>query len=247
MNAVCPKLAAALALFILFSGPLIAQYSPSKFEVGASVGTLVYQGDLANGKLGNYQLLKPSATIWGSYSFDQYFALRGNLAVGGLSADESKQSFPDYKQHRNFSFSTPVAELSALLVWTPAGQATDSRFSYYFTGGIGASFLSITRNFTNLDLAYFDVKDPAIVGLPLDIAHRTPRVIPVLPLGAGVKYALNENWSLNTEFIYRLTATDYLDGFKYAANPKKRDSYYGLTVGVSYKLGGNRYRCPKMQ
>lgn len=235
MNAVRQKSVVSLALLFVISSQLIAQYTPSKFEVGASIGTFIYQGDLANGKLGNYQLLKPSATIWASRSFDQYFALRANLAIGGLAADESLQKFPEYKQHRNFSFSTPLAELSALLVWTPAGQNSDSRFSYYFTGGIGVSFLNISRNFLDLDVAYFDVKDPAIVGLPVDIVHRTPRVIPVLPLGAGLKYALTENWSLNTEFIYRLTATDYLDGFKYAANPDKRDGYYGLTVGVSYK------------
>jgi hypothetical protein len=72
-------------------------------------------------------------------------------------------------------------------------------------------------------------------------------LIPVFPVGAGLRYQLSNSFALHAEAVYRFTLTDYLDGFKYSVNPDKRDSYYGLSVGISFRLGNNRFRCPEVK
>ena len=80
--------------------------------------------------------------------------------------------------------------------------------------------------------------DPSITeGLPEDIAHSLPRVIPVLPVGTGVCYSLTKKISLNLQISYRHMSTDYLDGFTKAANPSKKDHYYTHTIGLIYSFG----------
>ncbi len=224
-----------------------AQYSPSKYELGLNIGTLIYQGDLSAARLGYTKNLKPAIGLSVSRVIDPYFSLRGNLTFGRLGADESKISNPAYKQLRNFTFTTPVTELSAMLVWNVAGDNAGHKLNYYFMGGAGLSFLKVQRDWSRIDTNYFGAKSRTIVGLGRDTMHSMPRITPVFPVGAGLRYQLSNSISLNAEAVYRITLTDYLDGFKYAVNPNKRDSYYGISVGIGFKLGNNRYRCPEMK
>ncbi|MEI6898562.1 MAG: hypothetical protein WCL00_01690 [Bacteroidota bacterium] len=70
-------------------------------------------------------------------------------------------------------------------------------------------------------------KDPTVFAkLAADINHGTPRVLPVIPIGAGVEFPLSQKLFLTTEASYRLTLSDYIDGFSIAADPNKKDHYY---------------------
>jgi hypothetical protein len=51
---------------------------------------------------------------------------------------------------------------------------------------------------------------------------------------------------INAEATYRITASDYIDGFSFSGNPVKNDHYYGLTLGISYRFGWNGISCPKV-
>ena len=57
---------------------------------------------------------------------------------------------------------------------------------------------------------------------------------------------LSNHFYINAEGAYRLTTSDYIDGFKYAGNPKRNDHYYGLSIGLSYRFRANRNDCPKV-
>jgi hypothetical protein len=70
-----------------------------------------------------------------------------------------------------------------------------------------------------------------------DIAYKTPKLIPVVPVGIGVQLSLTKKLSLTAETAYRLTRTDYLDGFSQAGNPNLHDHYFSHTVGLLYKFG----------
>ena len=85
-------------------------------------------------------------------------------------------------------------------------------------------------------------------GLAVDAAKSLPPIIPVLPVGAGVRYSLNDRFSLIGETSYRLSFTDYLDGFSKAANPNKNDHYLSHSIGVIYsfkKKNNKELGCPK--
>ncbi len=245
MNAVCKTTMAGVVLLLAASQKLMAQYSSSPYEFGLNVGTLIYQGDLASSRFGFTNTLKPAIGLSLSRKLDPYFSLRGNLTFGKLVVDETKQSSPAYHQTRRFQFSTPVTELSAMLVWNVAGEDAH-KLTYYFMAGGGLAFTKVRRDWSRTDTTGWDEKSAFAMGLNADTLHNTPRIIPVLPVGAGLRYQLSPSWSVNTELLYRFTPSDYLDGFSRSANPKTKDRYYGISVGISYRFGTDKYRCPKV-
>jgi hypothetical protein len=226
----------------------MAQFTPSKWEIGINTGALIYQGDLSESSFGYTKCLKPSVELWVSKSLDPYFSIRANLLQSSLGADESTYSTPDWRRHRNFTFSSSVTEVSAELVWDLSGKTYHEgmhRYSPYFFAGAGIAILHINRNWSRFDTAYFNAKSTTAVGLGMDTLHKPPTILPVIPVGAGLRYMVSNRIFVNAEVTYRITASDYIDGFSDSGNPEKNDHYYGLTLGVSYRFGWNGMSCPK--
>jgi hypothetical protein len=247
MSSVCKTIAVSVIILALACPAAIAQFSKSKYELGLNLGTLVYQGDLTRSWKGDYKSLKPAIGVFVSRTLDPYFALRASLHLGKIATDESDYSTPAWKRLRAFKFSTPITELSSTLVFNFLGDnITDNfhRLSPYIFAGAGATFLNVKRDWSNLNRTAYDSKSDVQAGLVIDSAHSLPRVIPVIPIGGGLRFIISPQFALNAEGAYRFTTTDYFDGFSHAGNPRKRDSYYGLSLGISYRLGG--YKCPKV-
>jgi hypothetical protein len=236
-------------VIILTSQKTLAQFVPSKWEIGMNTGTLIYQGDLSENSLGYTKSLKPSVELWVSKSLDAYFSIRINLLQGSLDADESTYFTPAWRRHRNLAFNTPITEVSTELVWDLNGKTYREamrRFSPYFFAGVGFSILHINRNWSSFDTTYFSSKSTTGRGLGLDTLHKTPTFLPVIPVGAGLRYMATNRIFINAEATYRITSSDYIDGFSYSGNPAKNDHFYGLTLGVSYRFGWNLMGCPKI-
>ena len=52
-------------------------------------------------------------------------------------------------------------------------------------------------------------------------------LLPVIPVGAGIKWMVTPCIAVNAEATLRISFSDYIDGFfSYAANPKRKDAYY---------------------
>ena len=227
-----------------------AQSDNPKYEFGANLGFLVYQGDLTPEKLGSFKTQKLSFGLHASRLLSSSFSVRANLAFGKLKGDDARYDNPEYRQQRNFNFTSPVVELSGQFVWNITGSNyADKGFSPYLFAGAGVSFLKIKRDWSNVNTSYFPPETSEIwAGIAADSAHNLPRVIPVIPVGAGVKYFITPQWAVNAETSYRIAATDYLDGFSQAANPDKKDKYLGYSVGLIYRTGKqNRLACPVMK
>jgi Outer membrane protein beta-barrel domain len=249
MNSIFKIHLAALTLCVAAIHQSEAQFTPSKWEIGLNLGTLIYQGDLSTGNLGYTYNLKPAIGVWAAKSIDDYFSIRYSLLRGELGADESVYSTPDWKRHRNFRFNTSVTEFSTSIVWDLFGKTYKEgmkRFSPYFFAGAGFSILNVNRDWSRFDTSYFNSKSSASIGLGIDSTHKTPWIIPVIPVGAGLRYMISNHFFLNAEASYRITWSDEIDGFKYSGNPQRNDHYYGLSVGLSYRFGSNRTDCPKM-
>ena len=224
-----------------------AQNNISKYEFGIHVGFLVYQGDLTPQKLGSFKTQTPAIGLYASRIFSPSFSLRTNLAFGKLKGDDAKYSFPAYRQQRNFNFSSPVIEISELLVWNAvARDYINWEFSPYLFAGVGFSFLRISRDWSNINTAYFSPESSEIwTGIVTDAAHTPPRLIAVVPAGAGLKYFISPVWAINAETSYRFVFTDYLDGFSHAADPQRDDHYFEYSAGLIYRAGKkDRLGCP---
>lgn len=250
MNPIFRAIITILFIAAVCNNRLCAQFKPSKFEIGINAGTLIYQGDLSASNLGYTKSLKPSIGIWASRSLDDYLSLRANIVRGAIGADESTYSSPAWRRHRNFVFSTSVTEFSTMLVWDLLGKTYREgmhRLSPYFFIGAGFTILNVKRDWSRFDTTYFNSKSSAAIGLGADTLHKTPWIVPVIPVGAGIRYMLTNHIYLNVEGTYRFTGSDYVDGFKYAGNPKRNDQYYGVSIGASYRFGSDRMDCPKVR
>jgi hypothetical protein len=244
------KRALVLLIFIAsLNSKLSAQIFKPAYEFGLSAGVLVYQGDLTPERFGAAKTMKFAMALHAGKILGPAFALRGQLLRGSLKGDDSKYKNPEYRQQRNFRFKSPVTELSLQLVWNPLGKnETDNGLSPYIFAGGGFSFLHIKRNWEDINTEYFAPGNEIWNGLAIDSAKNLPRVIPVVPLGAGLRYYLNAHWSVNLESSYRLNYTDYLDGFSQSVNPERNDHYINYQAGVIYRNGKkNTLSCPKVR
>ena len=209
-----------------------------KYEIGVFAGGYIYQGDLTPSALGSYRTMKPGFGFYGSRILTYKLSIRGSLAIAKLKGDESKYSKPEYRQQRNFNFHTPLLELTGQLVWNPLGlNYANKGFSPYVFGGGGFSFLKVKRDWSKFNAEYFDPASSTITGLAADQQTTPPGFIPVVPMGLGVRYNLSSRFAAFAESSYRITFTDYLDGFSKAANPERQDHYYSHIVGLIYRIG----------
>lgn len=228
----------AVAAVLVFGNTLYvySQIDLSKYEAGLTGGVFVYQGDLTPQQLGSYKTMKPQLALHIYRKISPAFSVRLNLNRGKLYGNDAKYSNPDWRQQRNFNFTSPVTELSVQGVWSFLEGRTP-RLSPYVFAGAGLSFVKIKRDYSNYNAAYFGESSSVSAGLAEDAATSLPRMIPVVPVGAGVRYFLNDRFSLIGETSYRLSATDYLDGFSKSANAGKNDHYLSHSVGVIYSFG----------
>ncbi len=244
------KISLVMLITIPTTATKVLAQSKSSYEIGINVGTLIYQGDLSQSAFGSTKDLKPAVGIYVGKDLNAYFSLRANLTIGKIGADESQFSYPAYKKFRNFMFTTPITEFSTVLVWNILGQSADRdyrKLSPYIFAGAGISFLNVNRDWSKIDTTVFNSKSAAIIGLGKDTLQATPRILPVIPLGIGLKYAITDKIGINAEATYRLAFSDYIDGFSYAANPNTTDKYYGISIGVSLNLARNNYKCPRVR
>ena len=243
------KITTLIFLFCSEGDRLRSQLDLTKFEVGINGGAFIYQGDLTPSRLGSYRTLKPGVGIYIDRIITPILSFRTNLSLGKLKGDDSKYSVPEYRQQRNFKFKSPVLEISELLVVDPLRNnlaRKSSAVSPYLFAGFGFSLLRIKRDWSGFNAEYFSAETTTINGLATDAQHSLPRLIPVLPVGVGVRYSISKRIALSAETSYRFTFTDYLDGFSKAADPSKRDSYQSHSFGIIYQFvkDNSSWKCP---
>jgi len=232
---------------VLISSDAFSQSSGlRKWEAGIHAGAYLYQGDLTTHSYGSVETIRPGFGISGTRIISKAFAARLMFSMSKLAGDESIYEYPRWRQQRNFSFTASVKELSLSLHWNILrSNYEDVKFEPYAFAGAAVSFVNINRNYSEFNAVYFGDQSPVITGLAADVATPTPKILPVVPVGAGLRYHVSQKIVVNLEGSYRLMYTDYLDGFSKSANPNQKDHYSSLTFGVSYKFGSkDKYECP---
>ncbi len=220
-----------------------------RYEFGLAAGISVYQGDLTPHRLGSFETMRLAINLHAGKVLSRFFIARANFTHGGLRGDDRIYDFPEYRKQRNFNFNSPVSELSVLLVYNPLGKNYSSKgFSPYVFAGAGASLLSIKKDHSAFNAAYFGDGSDLPARIAIDDAHQPPHLIPAVPVGVGVRYNLSERIAVNAEASYRFLFTDYLDGFSQAASPEFNDHYHTTTVGLIYRTGTkSKNACPVMK
>lgn len=214
----------------------------SKLDFGVNGGAYVYQGDLTSNALGSFKTIKPGFGIFIAKPLTESFSAKLLLSVASLRGDDTKYG-PEYRQHRALKFTSGIKEISLLAQYQ---FLKERRFQPYVFAGAGVSFMKVVRDYTGFDPSYFSETDNIASRLVQDIAVAPPKVLPVLPVGLGIMYRLSESFSFNVEMDYRLSASDYIDGFSISGNPKRKDHYSSINAGVVYHFAsaGKGIKCP---
>lgn len=242
-----PAFAITVMLTCISGIKLNAQNKLSKYEFGINAGLFLYQGDLTPRVEGAVETPGFGVNIFAARILSPSFSLRTNLGIGSLGGDDSKYSNPEWRRQRNFNFHTPVFEVSELLVWNFLRKNNiQSGLSPYVYGGVGVSFVKIHRDASRFNPEAF-VVDPQIeIGLQQDLETTPPRNLFVLPVGIGLKYWITPNIAVNAEAAFRLTFTDYVDGFS-KSGTANRDYYYNHSAGLIFRFGRRSYvGCPEV-
>lgn len=234
-----------LALLTLTSFSVTAQQiTKPKYEMGIRLSSLIYQGDLAPAAAGSYKSLELGAGIFATRIIDWNWSVRLSADYGKMKGADSLYA-ESWRKQRRFSFSTSFLEVAAQMTYTIGDNYQANRLQPYVFVGAGASFLSVKRDFSNSDPAYFAIRDWAANGLRQDSSTAPPKTCLVFPVGAGFRVGIGDYMSVFAEGTYRLMSTDYLDGFSKSANPSLLDHYTNLSVGLIYRFGDNYINCPR--
>ena len=67
-----------------------------------------------------------------------------------------------------------------------------------------------------------------------------PRNALIIPFGVGVRWHLNDNFTLNSEIVARKIFSDFADGIQADVNSKRLHDYYFLGgVSLTYSISNN--------
>lgn len=207
------------------------------FEVGLGAGIMNYSGELTN-SIFDFKHVHFGGAIFGRYNMGKFLSFRLQLALGSVSGNDADSQ--DYRNRiRNLNFNSHLFEGSLIVEANLMGfqpRGNEKMFSPYVFIGIGIfNFNPVTSHFDpNLDGKQVNLYDLHTEGQGSStFSNREPysRVQVSIPMGVGIKYAINSNISIGFEVGFRPTFTDYLDdvGQTYPVNALTNEPFYDPT------------------
>ncbi len=239
-----------LACLLISSSILPAQYSDNYFDVGLMGGISNYFGDLSPAPF-KPKHIHFAAGAFGRYNIGQWVSVKASFNYGRISADDLNGKRPE----RNLNFRSNVFEFGVTGEWNLVGyhpRALEKPFSpYVFIGIAGYHFNPQSRD--PLGASWVDLQPLGTEGqLPGGLGYlgRTPykRTQFAVPMGLGIKWAINNHWGLGLELGFRKTFTDYLDdvsltyvpaGYFPAGSLEERMAFKGYTPDAITTLRGD--------
>lgn len=204
------------------------------YEWGFKAGVSRFKGDVSshstssssyfkNSNLGDHELY-----VGGNYTYyiSDYFAVRGSLEIGRISGydstvDVTVSAHNRSRRLRNLDFRNTLFEIAALGEFYPLAYLAErndyyiGKFQPYITAGVGLLFHNPQGQYTNSDgtKRWVNLR-------PLHTEGQTfseygiknySRLVFSVPVGAGFKTYLSENFYVGIEFLHRFAFSDYLD------------------------------------
>lgn len=233
-----------LVLLLVLTGYFIPA-NAQKYEIGGGLGVGTYTGDIIR-KVDPRQI-GLQGTLFGKRNFDNVWSLRVALSSSILQAEDSLRPLDPAARVRDGRFRGGVIEASAVMEFNFLDflrNDSEFRWSPYAFFGLGYS--------------HFIMKGNAYAYLPSENYNLGSVVI---PFGGGVKYRINDRWTLGAELGFRATMTDYIDkidstlpaipryqppvdpatgqtppyGINFG-NPNTNDWYYFMGLTISYTI-----------
>jgi len=233
-----------LLLAVLVSTLVLAslQLTAQDWEGGLFVGTTNYQGDLVAPAF-TLKELNYGAGLVIRHNMNSKMAIRGNLLFGKIDGRDNNWVEPAYRQRRNFSFESPITELSLKFEYSPFAKDNGfdknekllKRLTPYGFAGLGVAFWDPTTDF-NLPEDGGPPFGATLANINADQDSDFSTTALVVPIGGGIKADLSEKVIGGLEFGMRLPFTDYLDGVSEAANPDRNDWFWFGGAVITFRI-----------
>lgn len=197
--------------FLFFIQVSDAQY----FEAGIGVGLSNYQGDISRpiSKNFSWSPLNLGGSIFGRYNHNDQLSARLQFSRMALSGDDALSRDTE-RRRRNLSFRSPVTEVTLLIEanipgYQPYGLSRP--FSPFIFVGLGYAWFN-PKSLYNDQWVELQPLGTEGQGLP-QYSDRKPYKLTtlIIPIGAGVKYAFKDLFTIGLEIGGRVTFTDYID------------------------------------
>lgn len=194
-----------LVILFLFSLPLFAV--GQNLEVGVMVGASGYQGDLSPDKsIFSTSSLHASFGFFGRLHQNRFLSYRLNFAYGTVSGDDAN-SVAENRRRRNLSFRSSILELGLLGEFNILGS--DKRLSPYVFGGVALYHFNPQ---TEIQGRFVELQPLGTEGQGMpNFPNKYSKTQFAIPMGVGLKYAINDRFNVGLEFGLRKLFTDYLD------------------------------------
>jgi hypothetical protein len=240
---------ALISSFIIFlpATQVVAQDAiVQEGEFGVGIGAGHYFGDINTRAWLNRP--KPAATIFFRKNFGNYIAARIGASFAQLGYSDRYNTHNEFMYRRNLSFNSNVWELALqgdfnffrfmpgepqynFTPYVTLGAGIFSYDPYAFLGG-EKIFLRPLGTEGQGSTLYPERKQYSTMGISF-------------PIGAGIKYSINERINIGFEILHRFTNTDYLDDISttyvdplaFPPNADGSDSQAYLLSDRSYERG----------
>lgn len=181
-------------------------------EFGIGLGTAHYFGDLNT--RARLNRLKPAATIFFRKTFGNYISARIGATYAQLGYSDVYNTHNEYMYRRNLSFNSNVWELALqgdfnFFRFMPGEPGYN--FTPYITLGVGV-FSYDPYAYLGGEKYFLRQEGTEGQGSSLYPDRKPYSTMAVcFPIGAGIKYAINDRMNIALEILHRVTTTDYLD------------------------------------
>lgn len=196
-------------LLLLFSSRLLAQEN----EFGVLAGASQYLGDL-NPKFSFKQTRYAVGGLY-RYNFNNRTALRVGVTYSLISGSDSKINKSDpYKYLRNLDFNSQIITLEGLFeinFFKYILGSKDHRWTPYMYAGLSMFYYNPITNFRGDRIKLESVGTEGQKNQNIEGKKGYSNYSLAIPFGGGIKFALNNNWSLNVDISSRRTFIDYID------------------------------------
>ena len=201
-----------LIFFFLFGFNAKAQVVSST-EIGIMGGSSYYLGDINSN---HFDYMMPSGGIVIRKNIDRRIVVKGELLLGYIRADDARNTNDTVKLNRNLHFRSPIYEISGQVEFNFLPYETGNSL-YPFTPFIFAGVSLFRFN----PKAEDDNNGEWVALQPLgtegqgttSFQDRKKYALTQIsiPMGGGLKIAVNKTFNIILEYGIRKTFTDYLD------------------------------------
>jgi hypothetical protein len=223
-----------LVLLLLLMIPLLAdaqfRRKRYKYELVLNIGASNFLGDVGGAnQIGthfvkdlNYSLTRDMFGFGVRYKTNRYWAAKADLVYAQVNGDDKLTKEP-FRNNRNLNFKSPIVELSirfeAYFTKEQGGHLYRLKnvhgmkrkdIQAYFFGGIGGFWFNPKGKY--IDGNWYALRPLGTEGQGLPGGPKAYSPVSVcIPMGLGMKYGIDQKWSIGLEYGLRYTFTDYID------------------------------------